>query len=83
MLTQRFRERDYHNASAVAVGVAGNGVEIHQTSARSPESWSFPPRRSKQVILISSAAAWKPERDVAQAAVALVNVAASRTIRSN
>ena len=79
MLTQRFRERDYHNASAVAVGVAGNGAVIDQTSATS-RTLVLPAAQKKHVILISSAAAWKPESDVAEAAVALVNDAGSRSV---
>jgi len=79
VLTQRFRERDYHNASAVAVGVAGNGAVIGQPSAKS-RTLVLPAAQKKHVILISSAAAWKPERDVAEAAVALVNDAGSRSV---
>ena len=79
VLTQRFRERDYHNASAVAVGVAGNGAVIDQTSATS-RTLVLPAAPKKQVILISSAAAWKPDGDVAEAAVALMNAAGSRSV---
>ena len=79
VLTQRFRERDYHNASAVAVGVAGNGAVIDQTSATS-RTLVLPTAQKKHVILISSAAAWKPDADVAGAAVALVNDAGSRSV---
>ncbi len=79
VLTQRFRERDYFNASAVAVGVMGNGVKIEQSTATS-RTLVLPTSRNKQVILIASAAAWNPERDVAHAAVALVNDAGSRSV---
>jgi len=79
LLTQRFRERDYHNASAVAVGVAGGGAEIDRTSATS-RTLTIPPAQKKQVILISSAATWDPESDVAGAVVALVNEAGARSV---
>jgi hypothetical protein len=79
VLTQRFREREYHNASAVAVGVAGNGAVIDQPSETS-RTLVLPAAPKKQVILISSAAAWEPERDVAQAAVTLVDTAGSRSV---
>lgn len=80
VLTQRFRERDYHNASAVAVGVAGEGgAEIDRTSVTS-RTLILPAARSKRVILISSAAAWKPVSDVAEAAGALVSAAGSRSV---
>lgn len=78
VLSQRFRERDYFNASAIAVGVAGDGVEIEQTAA-TDRTLVLPAAQKKQVILISSAAAWKPDSDVAATAVALVNAAGSRS----
>jgi hypothetical protein len=53
VLTQRFRERDYHNASAVAVGVAGNGAVIDQASATS-RTLVLPTSQKKHVILTSS-----------------------------
>ncbi|MCU0873302.1 MAG: DUF5703 domain-containing protein, partial [Pirellulaceae bacterium] len=79
VLTQQFRERDYYNASAVAVGVAGNGAVSDQRSATS-RTLVLPAEPKKQVIQISSAAAWKPDADVAGAAVALVNDAGSRAV---
>ena len=79
VLTQRFRERDYHNASAVAVGVAGSGAEMELTSVTS-RTLVLPTAQKKHVILISSAAAWKPESDVAEAAGALVNAASLRSV---
>jgi hypothetical protein len=79
VLTQRFQERDYHNASAVAVGVAGGGAEIELASATS-RTLILPAVQGRRVILISSAAAWDPERDVAGAADALVDEAQSRPV---
>jgi hypothetical protein len=80
VLTQRFRERDYYNASAVAVEVAGgDSPEIDRTSATS-RTLVLPIAQKKHVILISSAAAWKPDADVAGAAVASVTDAESRSV---
>lgn len=80
VLTQRFQERDYYNASAVAVAVAGgDGPEIDGTSPTS-RMLVLPAAQSRRVILISSAAAWNPERDVAEAAVALLNEAGARSV---
>jgi hypothetical protein len=79
VLTQRFRERDYHNASAVAVGIAGDGAEIVPTSDTS-RTLVLPAAPKKQVILISSAAAFKPDSDVGEAAVGLMNAAGLRSV---
>jgi hypothetical protein len=79
VLRQRFRERDYHHASAIVVGVAGGGAEIEQTSATS-RTLILPATQGRRVILISSAAAWDPERDVARTAGALVDEAEARPV---
>jgi hypothetical protein len=65
VLTQRFRERDYHNASALAVAAPGNDA-----ATATSHSLVLPASTKKRVILISSAAAWQPDADVAGAAVA-------------
>ncbi len=79
VLTQRFREREFHNASAVAVGTAADGAEITPTSATS-RTLILPAAQKQQVILISCAAASKPDSDVAEAAVGLVNAARARSV---
>ena len=79
VLTQRFRERDYHNASAVAVGVVGNNGEIVRTAV-TDRTLVLPASPGKRVIFISSAAAWKPDGDVAAAAVAVADAAGARSI---
>lgn len=79
VLTQRFRERDYHNASAVAVGVVGNKAEIAKTSVTN-RTQVLPASPGKRVIQIASAAAWKPDGDVAAAAVAVADAAGARSI---
>jgi hypothetical protein len=79
VLTQQFRERDYFNASAVAVGVAGNGAKIEQPSAAS-RTLVLPASHDKQVILIASAATWNPASDVGAAASALIRDAGSRAV---
>jgi hypothetical protein len=79
VLTQRFRERDYHHASAVVVAVAGGGAEIEQTSATS-RTLILPAVQGRRVILISSAAAWDPDRDIARTAGALADEAGARPV---
>ncbi len=79
VLTQRFRERDYHNASAIAVGVVGDRAEIGQPSATG-RTLVLPASENKQVILIASAATWNPDSDVGGAASALIRDAGSRSV---
>jgi hypothetical protein len=79
VLTQRFQERDYHNASAVVVAVAGDAAKIELTSATS-RTLILPAAQGRRVILISSAAAWNPDRNVARAAGVLVDEAGARPV---
>jgi len=79
VLTQQFRERDYFNASAVAVGVGGNGAEIAATNATS-RTLVLPASQNKRVILISSAATWNPDSDVGGAARALIRDTGSPSV---
>jgi hypothetical protein len=79
VLTQRFRERDYHNASAVVVAVAEGRADIEQTSAAS-RMLILPAVQGRRVFLISSAAAWAPDRDVARTAGALADEAGARPV---
>ncbi|MFM7868615.1 MAG: glycoside hydrolase N-terminal domain-containing protein, partial [Planctomycetaceae bacterium] len=59
VLQQRFRERDFHNASAIVVGLpesdaaANDAVRIDSTSATT-RTLILPPAQGKRVILISS-----------------------------
>jgi hypothetical protein len=75
VLTQRFRERDYHNASALAVAAPGNDA-----ATATSHSLDLPASSKKRVILISSAAAWQPDADVAGAAVALADGAMAKPV---
>lgn len=79
VLTQQFRERDYFNASAVAVGVGGNGAEIAATNATS-RTLILPASQNKRVILVSSAATWNPDSDVGGVARALIRDTGSPSV---
>jgi hypothetical protein len=79
-LLQRFRERDYYNASALHVGVAGGvPVKVEETSAAS-RTLVLPAAKGKRVVLMTSAAAWKTESDPAAVARELFKQAASRSV---
>jgi len=77
VLTQEFREGDYYNQSAVAVGVAGRSAQtrfVNETELRLaalPGPGSF-------TILIASASSFDPNEDVAAAALAQLETAAGK-----
>jgi len=79
LLTQRFQERGYRNASAVAVALAGGGARIETPSAKE-RTVVAPAVRGKRVVLISSAAAWDSKVDVGATATVALSRAASRSV---
>ena len=85
VLDQRFRERDFHNTSAIVVGLSKNDVteneaaQIDKTSATT-RTLILPPARGKRVVLISSAASWQAAGDPSAVAVSLFEDAASRSM---
>jgi hypothetical protein len=85
VLHQRFRERDFHNASAIVVGLpesdaaANDAVRIDSTSATT-RTLIPPPAQGKRVILISSAASWQAADDPSARAASLFEKAASQSV---
>lgn len=85
VLHQRFRERDFHNASAIVVGLpesdaaANDAVRIDSTSATT-RTLILPPAQGKRVILISSAASWQAADDPSAKAESLFEKAASQSV---
>ncbi|MFM7168366.1 MAG: glycosyl hydrolase family 95 catalytic domain-containing protein [Planctomycetaceae bacterium] len=85
VLQQRFRERDFHNASAIVVGLpesdaaANDAVRIDSTSATT-RTLILPPAQGKRVILISSAASWQAADDPSAKAASLFEKAASQSV---
>jgi len=77
VLTQQFREDEYYDGSAVAIGVVGraakakyqNDCMVRLTAA---------PGRGKFTILIASAAGFDPAQDVAAAALKELDAAAAK-----
>ncbi len=68
ILTQEFREGEYYNASAVAIGITGrksNAKYANESTVR----LSTEPGKSNFTILISSASTFNKEEDVAELAL--------------
>jgi len=74
ILTQEFRENDYYNASAVAIGVVGRQTQSRYYN-ESTVRLSAAPGKGRFTVLIASAASFDPKRDVA--ALALEQLAAA------
>jgi Glycosyl hydrolase family 95 catalytic domain len=80
ILTQEFREGDYFNRSAVAIGVTGrsakpkfaNDTELHLRTR---------PGRGPLVVLIASAASFDPNEDIVASALNQLEAAAHKGIR--
>jgi len=75
VLTQRFQERDHHNASAVAVAAHGDGAVAATT-----RSLVLPAAPGTRTLLIGSAADRQPGADVAGSAAAVVSAAAAHAV---
>ncbi|MFM8221369.1 MAG: glycosyl hydrolase family 95 catalytic domain-containing protein, partial [Planctomycetaceae bacterium] len=79
-LLQRFREHDYHNASALHVGVVGGvPVKLEEPSTTS-RTLVLPAAQGRRVVLITSAATWKTDSDPAAVARALFEQAATQSV---
>jgi len=78
VVVQRFHEKDYHCASAVAARFVEQETRT-ESSSETARTVIAPARRGRRTILISSAASWKPAAEVDKAAVTLLEDAAKRT----
>jgi len=74
LLTQQFSERDFHDASAVAVAAAGRPARARYLN-ESTVQLSVAPGRGKFTLLISSAATFDANQDVGALAVAELDAA--------
>lgn len=75
VLTQRFRERDYHNASALVVAAPGIEASVEQG-----HTLVLPASAGKRVILMASAASWNQDFGVAGEAGTLASFAETKTV---
>jgi hypothetical protein len=77
ILIQEFKERDYYNASAVAIGVVGReskAVYYNESTIR----LSAKPGKGKFVMLTSNASSFDPKEDIANLALEQLNAAQSK-----
>src|SRR5262245_61373279 len=79
ILTQEFREGDYFNRSAVAIGVAGRRAKTKFASDTELRLTAWP-GRGALVVLIASAASFDPKEDVVASALDQLEVAAQKGI---
>ena len=77
LLVQRFREGDYHCASAVAAQVVGRETKPDARND-SPRALIIPAQTGKTLILISSAASREADAGVADEALQVLDAAARR-----
>ncbi len=75
LLTQEFREGDYYNASAIAVGVVGRPSKAKYAND-STVRLSAAPGKGRFAILIASASSFDPEQDIAALALKELDAAA-------
>ena len=78
LVVQRFHEKDYHCAAAVAARVMEDGTQV-QISGERARTIVAPAKKGKRTILISSAASWTPGADVGKTAVELLGSAGKHT----
>jgi glycosyl hydrolase family 95 len=79
ILTQEFREGDYFNRSAVAIGVTGRRARAKFASDTELRLTAWPGRGSL-VVLIASAASFDPKEDVVASALDQLEEAAKKGI---
>ena len=77
LLTQEFREHNFYDSSAVAIGVVGRAAKARYLNEYTVQL-SSAPGRGRFVILISSAASFDSKQDVGALALAELEAAASK-----
>jgi len=81
ILTQEFREGDYINRSAVAIGVVERNVKT-KFASETEVCITVPPSPGSFNVLIASAASFDPKEDVAAAALNQLEAATRKGYRS-
>jgi len=80
ILTQEFRENDYYNASAVAIGIVGRETKARYFNELTVRL-SAAPDKGRFTILMASASSFDPKQDVAALALKELDVAAAKGFR--
>ena len=78
LVVQRFQEKDYRCASAVAARIVDRRAEV-QASSEKTRIIVAPAKKGKRTILISSAASWVPDAEVGKTAHELLDAAGKQT----
>ena len=78
VVVQRFHEKDYHCASAVAARIVEEQTSLKASSERT-RTLIAPPKKGKRTIVISSAASFVPNADVGKTAVELLDGVGKRS----
>ena len=78
IVVQRFHEKDYHCAAAVAARFVAETAKT-ETATDKSRTLIIPAKQGKQTILISSAASWLPDANVGATAVENLDDAAEQT----
>ena len=77
ILTQEFRENDYYNASAVAIGIVGRDVKARYFNELTVRL-SASPDKGRFTILMASASSFDPKQDVATLAMKELDAAEAK-----
>jgi hypothetical protein len=78
LVVQRFQEKDYHCASAVAVRVVDRRAKVQSPSEKT-RIIAAPAKKGKRTILISSTASWASDAEVGKTAQDLLAAAGKQT----
>jgi hypothetical protein len=78
LVVQRFHEKDYCCASAVAARIVEEGTSV-RTSGEKARTVVAPAKKGKRTIFISSAASFVPDADVGEASLELLRSAGKRS----
>ena len=78
VVVQKFREKDYRCASAVAVRLSGTPAAIEKTSDRA-RTIVVPAQKGRRLILIASAGSWDPDQNLGQETLDLIEKSSART----
>jgi len=78
LVVQQFSEKEYYNGSALAAGIAGDGVRLESSTERT-RTLVAAPRKGRRTILVSTAASWSAQDDVGATASRLLEKTSLQT----
>lgn len=81
ILTQEFRENDYYNTSAVAIGIVGRETKARYFNELTVRL-SAAPHKGRFIILMASASSFDPKQDAATLAMKELDAAAGKGFKT-